>query len=493
MPHPKSDNHFGFARWEWNPVSSAFWALILLLAAAFVLGGSARGDVASLMVLRPLAAGLLGFAVWQLRFEQVKQHRLVAAMALAVVALPVVQLVPLPEAIWSHFPGRQQVVDIDRVAELGKIARPLSLVPDATLNALISLVVPLAALALGIQLDRKALERLLPVLLGLIGVSALFALMQTLGGSDGPLYFYDVTNRGSAVGLLANRNHQAVLLAMAIPMLALLASRTGDNRAFLMAGALIAVLVLLPLILVTGSRAGAIVGLFALLSVGLVIPLRTGLGEDRRVNARKLTRIWPSAAAGAALLALGLIGLTVYLGRADAINRLAASLSDDDLRFRIIPTVAEMFLRYWPAGTGLGSFEAIFQANEPDALLGPVYMNHAHNDWLETGLTGGLPGIFLLFVATVGTAAGIVRTFMRRTGQVAPDRFARVGLILIALAGIASLSDYPLRTPLFESVFIVAVLWASCPLPRYETIAGNMQNHSDIGCDESNQLKFRSH
>lgn len=486
----KSINQFGSAKWNWNPQSRAFWALVLLLAAAFGLGGSARGDVVSLMALRPFAAGLLGFAVWQVRFAQLKQHKFIVAMALATAALPVLQLVPLPETIWSHFPGRQQVVDIDRVAGLGKIARPLSLVPDATLNALLSLVVPLAALVLGIQLDRAAHERLLPVLLGLIGASAFIALLQTLGGIDGLLYFYDVTNRGSAVGLLANRNHQAVLLAMAIPMLALLAVKPDQHRLFRMVGALIAVLVLLPLILITGSRAGAIVGLLALLSVGLVIPLRFGLAADARVFGRKVPRIWAYAGpVCAAALALGLIGLTVYLGRADAFERLATTLRADDLRFRIIPAVAEMIQRYWPVGTGLGSFEQIFQANEPNALLGPVYMNHAHNDWLETALTGGLPGIFLLVVAIIGTAAGIVRNFIRRTDGAAPDQFAQGGLILIALAGIASISDYPLRTPLFEAVFIVAVLWASCPLPRYETLAGDRQNHSDIGCDESNRVK----
>lgn len=486
----KSINQFGPAKWNWNPQSRAFWALVLLLAAAFGLGGSARGDVVSLMALRPLAAGLLGFAVWQLRLAQVRQHKFILAMAVTTVALPVLQLVPLPETIWSHFPGRQQVVDIDQVAGLGKIARPLSLVPDATLNALLSLVVPLAALVLGIQLDRTARERLLPVLLGLIGASAFIALLQTLGGLDGRLYFYDVTNRGSAVGLLANRNHQAVLLAMAVPMLALLAAKPDENWLFRMVGALIAVLVLLPLILITGSRAGAIVGLLALLSVGLVFPLRFGPAAAARVFDRKVPRIWayagPVCAAG---LALGLIGLTVHLGRADAFERLATTLRADDLRFRIIPAVAEMIQRYWPTGTGLGSFEQIFQANEPDALLGPVYMNHAHNDWLETALTGGLLGICLLAAACVSTACGMVRGCLRRTDGAAPDRFARVGLIVIALAGIASISDYPLRTPLFEAVFIVAVLWASCPLPRYETLAGNRQNHSDIGCDESNRLK----
>src|SRR3546814_18783044 len=49
-------------------------------------------------------------------------------------------------------------------------------------------------------------------------------LAQVIGPRDGPLYLYEITNNGSAVGLFANRNHQAALLACLFPMLAVYAS-----------------------------------------------------------------------------------------------------------------------------------------------------------------------------------------------------------------------------------------------------------------------------
>ena len=57
----------------------------------------------------------------------------------------------------------------------------------------------------------------------------------------------------------------------------------------------------------------------------------------------------------------------------------------------------------------MGAFEKVFQANEPDALLGPVFLNHAHNDWLEAVITGGLPAAALLVIAVGGTLYAALR------------------------------------------------------------------------------------
>ena len=473
-----------------TPSSCAFWLLAILLIAAFILGGSARGDVQSLIILRPLAAVMLGVGLWKLKFEHFRRNKFLAAMMLAILALPMIQLIPLPYAMWSHFSGRQLVVEIDLVAGLGQIARPISLAPDATLNSLLSLLVPSAVFVLGVQLDKAALDRLLPVLLGLAGVSALIGLVQTLDMPNGPLYFYDITNPGSAVGLFANRNHQALLLAMALPMLGVWASEHDQVGPVRKVGAIVGVLALLPLILITGSRAGAISGLLALLSIFLIVPRRSPNQPGASLRGRPWNVQAIAARAGAIALVSGLIALTVLLGRAEAWDRFQSIFRDDDLRFRILPTLAGMFLKYWPLGTGIGSFEKIFQANEPDELLGPVYMNHAHNDWLELPLTGGLPGACLLLVSIAATAASISRNFRRTTPSAQPDPFARLGLIVILLAGFASLSDYPLRTPSLASVFVVAVLWASCPLSRYGAWTGPSENQSD---QDRNESKKRQH
>lgn len=474
-----------------DPEARAYWALTLLLAAAFLLGGSARGDAASLIVLRPLAALLAGLGVWQLRLRQIQDQKLMLGMALAVTALPIVQLVPLPFAIWTSLPGRQQVADLDRIAGIGQIARPISLVPDATLNALLSLLVPLAALILGAQLGRQARAQLLPVLLILVGLSALLGVAQIVNGPASQLYLYDITNPGSAVGLFANRNHQALLLAASLPMLALWSTRDSAANLLKLLGAAVAVLGLIPLILITGSRSGAIAGLVALLLIGLVARYPFPPTASHPAARRGLQRVPKFVVlGGAGLAASGLAALTVMVGRAEAWERLQTIFQGDDLRFRIVPTLVQILPKYWPFGTGLGSFEKIFQAEEPDGLLSPVYMNHAHNDWLETALTGGLPAVILLLIAAACTAVCVFRQFLSKSGRAAPNRLARLGLSVILLTALASASDYPLRTPLWQAVFIVAVLWVSCPMPQFETLTAASENQLDFDRDEASEITY---
>ncbi len=44
--------------------------------------------------------------------------------------------------------------------------------------------------------------------------------------------------------------------------------------------------------------------------------------------------------------------------------------------------------------------------HEPDALLRADYANHAHNDWLEVALTGGLPALLILAAACLAFYSG---------------------------------------------------------------------------------------
>ncbi|MFI2901517.1 O-antigen ligase family protein, partial [Klebsiella aerogenes] len=70
-----------------------------------------------------------------------------------------------------------------------------------------------------------------------------------------------------------------------------------------------------------------------------------------------------------------------------------------DVRVHALPSVLAMIRIYFPAGSGFGGFDTIFRVHEPYALLKPTYFNHAHNDWLEILLDGGLPAALLLVVA----------------------------------------------------------------------------------------------
>ena len=231
---------------------------------------------------------------------------------------------------------------------------------------------------------------------------------------------------------------------------------------------LLAGLALLPLIMITGSRAGLLLAATALV-LSLVFFRRKTAGmpgsTSRSLN-DLLARARAALPIAIGLICLGLVGLTVWFGQAAAWQRLFASAPGEDMRFLVVPTVWAMIRSYFPFGTGIGSFERVYQVHEPDSLLEPTYMNHAHNDWLELILTGGLPALALLIVAIIAFFVRARHLHARRFEQSGEVRLAWLGMIVIMLAAMASLGDYPLRVPSLACFFAVAVLWACCPLPK---------------------------
>ena len=473
--------------------SPAFAATCLLLVAAFALGGSSRGDVPAVVVLRPIAIAALGFGLWRLAPAHLAAHRFLVAFAAIALAVPILHLVALPPSLWAELPGHGFLAQIDRSAGLAPLWRPLSIAPESTRNALFAELVPLALLVHGVQLTDRELFRLLPVLLVLGALSATIATGQAVSGADISQSLYSTSTDGSAVGLFVNRNHQGLFLALMFPMLACASSmarpadrsrRTSTQRRFLLPLLAAACAVcLVPLLLITGSRAGLVLGLVAILTVPVLIlgqPPGSGLLKRLRSGVRGASRPGPAtrrgkAFTGALTLAVPVVVSGILLGaaylseRTEAFDRLRASSIADDLRLRALPTIWSMVGHYWPAGSGAGTFEKAYFVAEPDGLLGAVFMNHAHNDWLEVVITCGFAGLALIVAAVAAFAWRTYRAVSARM-QVPDDRskstqFVWLGLIIILLCALASLSDYPLRVPSLACVFVVAALWANCRLP----------------------------
>ena len=452
--------------------SRVLWALGLFLVLVFLTGGGSRSDIRSLIILRPVAVLMCGFALWSLKWEHVTENRFLCSMAAAIFALTTLYLIPLPPSIWAGLPGREIIVEIDKLAELGEVWRPIAMVPAGAWNAFYSLFVPLAVLLLGIQLSREERFQLLPVTMGLGLFSGFLGLLQTIGDPQGPLYFFNVTNNGSAVGLFANRNHQAVLLACLFPMLAVYASvgvkseEQAKIRAYV---ALASGVLLVPLLLVTGSRAGLITGVIGLLSVPLVYR-RPAMSAPRKRKGNMLDLRWLLGAF--AMLCLG--SLTYFMSRAEAFKRITAPDQVEELRFQAWPHVLDMAARYLPFGSGPGSFVELYQLHEPYELLEPTYFNHAHNDWLEVYLTMGLPGLLILAFAIfifVRTCLAAVRA---ERGQGRDIPFARLGAIIVLILALGSIGDYPLRTPILGSLLVIAALWLAKPIANTAKSTGSL-------------------
>jgi O-antigen ligase len=285
------------------------------------------------------------------------------------------------------------------------------------------------------------------------------ALLQITSGDSSPFYTYHVTNRGGAVGLFANRNHQALFLASAFPLLALWSTLPGDDLQRIRLRRLLcatAAAFLLPMLAVTGSRAGLILGL---LGLGFAwFQFRTGRSDPTALGRRRSARRWvwiPFAVAAAVA-----VGSAIMLSRAEAIDRLLATSFKDELRLQYLPLVLRITGDFFPFGTGFGSFDGIFRIYEPIDLLQAQYFNHAHNDLAELVMTGGLPAllVFIGFLAWL-TRRGLA--ILRDNSRERRTQFARLGLGQVVLILVASLFDYPLRTPMIGVLFVLACGWVA--------------------------------
>jgi O-antigen ligase len=85
---------------------------------------------------------------------------------------------------------------------------------------------------------------------------------------------------------------------------------------------------------------------------------------------------------------------------------------------------------------------------ETPTTLVPVFVNHAHNDWLEVWLEGGWPALAILAAFLIWFASVAVRRW--RTywpNEAVLDRsLSRAGTIVVPLLMLHSAVDYPLRT-----------------------------------------------
>jgi O-antigen ligase len=98
----------------------------------------------------------------------------------------------------------------------------------------------------------------------------------------------------------------------------------------------------------------------------------------------------------------------------------------------------------------------MFRIYEPLELLKRTYFNHAHNDFLEILLDGGLPALLLL----LGSLGWYIWASIR-AWRADPVYYGlgRLGSGMILLILVASVFDYPARTPIFMAIIVIAAIW----------------------------------
>jgi len=456
--------------------STRFAVLAVFIVMVFALGGGARDDLQSLLLLRPAAVGFAAWAVWIAAPGDLKAVRVPLLLLLALALLIALQLVPLPPEVWRALPGREAIARRDALVGIGEVWRPLSLSPSKSWNSLVSLVVPVAALLLAAVQTGTARVRIVEVVLMVAAASAVLGLAQLLGPAGGPLYFYTITNEASAVGLFANRNHQATFLAATFPLLGwyfLFAVRSELLLSRLWLSCIAGGAGLWALVIaLSGSRSG--LALFGVALLVVFFQFRMALKRGRFARQRGALP-FTSPKARIALwagLAAAVVVTVWVVPQLPAFQRFGAEAYAADIRFSAAPTIFAMARDAFPAGFGFGAFEHVYKVYEPDALLADSYLNQAHNDFLQLAVESGLAGLVLLVLVLL-FLAGRLRALLPWLRRADADAWlALTALGSLAILAAASAVDYPLRTPSQMVFAMMLVVFALYPPSGTRTIDG---------------------
>lgn len=408
----------------------------MLLALAVLLGG---GGVAygfhnlavQLAALALLAINGRGFA----RFWREAPLMLKALVALTL-ALPLVQLLPLPPQVWQSLPARAIASEALESAGLDPGWRPLSLDPARTLVAALGLIVPLAVLGLGWSLSRTELVRLGWIVVGLGMVGFAWGVPQVISNGATAVPYPENPMPGVMFASFANRNSAGVffLLCLAFALWLRPASQTVSHQS--LRAAAIAVLVLA--VWLTQSRSAIILSalLLALAALGRLVAWHRAAPGNSAAMPRPGKRL--ALVAGGLILLIALALASLPGTRIEtALDRFTFA---QEGRIELWEDAAHSAGRFWPAGAGMGTFDEVFQLDESLEHLGPRTAGRAHNDYLEIAIEAGVAGLALVLAWMVVIAALAWRGWRSRYRALAVPA-------TLALAAIAaqSLTDYPLR------------------------------------------------
>jgi hypothetical protein len=429
-----------------------------------MLGGGGQGGLGDVCA-QLLAVVLLAWLTWlgiNDRLNWRSRAWWVRWLPVLALALPLLQLLPIvPAGLWSAAPARAELAA--QLASVGVVpAHVISLNPGATERALWWLLPPAALFLATLGLSRTAHRWLLAAVLAIALLSVLLGMAQLAGGPTSALRFYSNTNLSDAVGFFANRNHLASLLVMALPLTLVATAWVTTERLegrrisplWILGGSCVAIFLILGIAL-TRSRAGLLLGMLGVLGS---LPIAMGLRQQQGVR-RILALV-----VGIALM------LSVQLSLVGILQRLQSDPLDD-VRWQFAQITREAATAYSPLGSGLGTFRQAYQPFEARHEPGREIVNHAHNDYLELWLEGGIPALILMGLGGLAWLWRGVQLWWPRIPHGSESAFksrllARVAWLSASLALTHSAMDYPLRTTADLCVFAVLVAIAFCDSSR---------------------------
>lgn len=425
-------------------------AAALSLAVILVCGGVSLPSFAILTLFAILGIGLTILGSFRLfRSELNLRTKWAFTIIFLGLVLLAVQTIPLPPSIWSAFPGRAFVSESYQAAGIPLGWAALSLDPEQTRMDLLMTVSAFGLFVAAVTLKSTQRKYLAMVILAAVLVSILLGVAQKFQGPNSLLFVYDLGGSLVASGFFANRNFYAALLYSALPFVIAFAinfSRNGKAQKIVgPAFALIFIVIIIIGLGVAESRMGVILAFFALL---LSLPL---IWSSRSFN---------MGSRGFVILMFIAVFLIAQFGLV-AVLRLASTDSVSEYRTTIYAVSLDVLRSVFPVGSGFGSFVPIYAMHETPSVAVSAYINHAHNDWLELVIEGGLPMAILLLAYVTWYASATYKVWTRGRDSL-EDMLVKASSISIALLLCHSMVDYPLRTPALLGLFALLNGFLAC-------------------------------
>lgn len=297
-------------------------------------------------------------------------------------------LIPLPVDIWLQLPGRIFYQDI--IQTLEKIGHPLvqhsiSLDAYATSQTLLA-ILP----ALGVFLSALTLRNQQILLL-----SQIFIVMAVYQGIWG---LSQSSTERSAHGSYYNYDHYAALMELAIPIAislfiaAVIQQRQqrhhSTSHSWLKPGLYgLSIIIIFMGSVFSTSRAG-IAGTFLAILLSLLVLTKQFKTKHKII-----------------IISILIVVATLLIASADrtlipTINRFIGQDPLQDSRWIFYKQAWEGMSLFFPLGSGPGTFNNVYTALQPLENRN-IFVNHAHNDYLELLFETGIIGLFIILGFTL--------------------------------------------------------------------------------------------
>ena len=458
---------------------SGFALLAALLAFSPLIKGGNRP--LPLLILEVAVVVLLCLLLIRPQFGDRLSRTMLLVLA-TLVAIPLIQLIPIPMGLWENLPGREHYALA--MGGIGVTPEYLaaSLHQSATEGAWLTLLLPLTVFLATVSVDEHRLKQLVNLVIALALLQAIIGLAQFGTGSLNIFWPPEAgTGVASALGTYANYNHLAGFLEMTLPMVLglLVANIRGKPQAPGRHKTARDIRSRIAQLFTSGIRFN-LVAIYIAVALGILLGIifsrsRTGIALamigiflcailfGNRAGGQRSTRM---------ITFLAVIGsaLALEVGLAPVLARFADGGMHDQTRWSIYTGTLQGIWEFFPVGSGFGTYPEVFRRFQPGDV--PLFVNHAHNDYLEWLFEGGLPaGILMLALL----ALYILRwREIWPKGNWTPYCFMRVSagisLLLMALHGFI---DFNLHIPAnaIYFAFLAGVFFHSGTKQAEKTVA----------------------